>query len=341
MNDIRTERLTLRAPDIAHLDQMNDLVSDFEVTKWTASWPYPADRDFTASRCAPFPPETGFGGPIFLGEELIGAMGVKDCELGYMFGQAHWGNGYATEIARAVVARAFQIYDWDQIKACIFQGNYGSSRVLEKIGFQRVGTCTCHSKAQGKDIDTIDFALTRDNWLAANPYRIETDRLIIRPLADGDWPDLQRIGSNPKVARMMFNVGSPWPKQDVQAWLANSRWRGRPGFRPAVTLKDGTFVGTLGLGGDPCTIAYFLDQQHWGKGYVSEALHAFVADAFTRFQIAELRASHFVDNPASGRVLTKLGFEKIGQATGVSAARLEDAPEVLYRLTLNQFGTKP
>ena len=48
-------------------------------------------------------------------------------------------------------------------------------------------------------------------------------------------------------------------------------------------------------------------------------------------------ADHFADNPVSGRVLHEQGFEKIGEGTGKSAARLEPAPNVLYRLTKQQF----
>jgi len=48
-------------------------------------------------------------------------------------------------------------------------------------------------------------------------------------------------------------------------------------------------------------------------------------------------ADHFEDNPVSGRVLRKQGLEKIGEGTGKSAARLEPAPIVLYRLTKQQF----
>ena len=136
---------------------------------------------------------------------------------------------------------------------------------------------------------------------------------------------------------MLFSVGSPWSEADVNAWLDKSKWRGKPGFRPAVALKDGTLIGTLGLSPKPFSCAYFLDPDHWGRGYATEALQAFLRASFDRFEVVEISAAHFVDNPASGRVLTKLGFEKTGEAMGISAARLEKAPEVLYRLTRTSF----
>jgi RimJ/RimL family protein N-acetyltransferase len=68
-------------------------------------------------------------------------------------------------------------------------------------------------------------------------------------------------------------------------------------------------------------------------------MRAFLADSFQRFDLSELTAAHFVDNPASGRVLTKLAFKRTGAGVRASAGRLEDAAEYLYRLTRDHFGT--
>jgi len=286
-------------------------------------------------------PEQGFVGPVFLGAEQIGGMGCHGGELGYFFARKHWGKGYATEIARAVIARAFAVMGWDQITAGVFDGNPGSVRVLEKLGFKETGRSKLFSKAQGKQLHGPDFVLTRADWLVANPFDIETERLVIRGLVDDDWQDLQRIGGVPEVARNMRNVKAPWAKADVKAWLNMSKWRGGVGFRPAVTLHDGTLIGVLGIGGDPETCAYLLGKDYWGKGYATEAMAAFLDDIFQRFSCSEIRASHFDDNPASGRVLAKLGFEIVGHSMGSSAARLEDAPETLYRLSRTRFGASP
>ncbi|MEO0912779.1 MAG: GNAT family N-acetyltransferase [Pseudomonadota bacterium] len=163
---------------------------------------------------------------------------------------------------------------------------------------------------------------------------LETPRLTLRPLSLDDIPALQRIGGQQRVARMLLSVKSPWAAEDVRAWIERARWRGRPGFRLAICLKGGSpLIGSVGMGGTPATCAYFLDPDHWGKGYATEAMQAFLAACFASFGIDAIEADHFADNPASGRVLQKLGFVEIGRGEGRSAARAGPSPNVLYRLT--------
>ena len=163
--ELNTARLTLRRTQPSDFEAMHALVSDFEVVKMTASWPFPADKVFTTSRCTPFPPEKGLGGPVFLGAELIGMMGVNESPdgpgIGYMFARSHWGHGYATEIGHAMIAHAFATYDWPKIHASIIDDNPSSGRVLEKLGFVKSGTSTGPCAARGADMPMIDYLLTR------------------------------------------------------------------------------------------------------------------------------------------------------------------------------------
>ncbi len=152
-HEIRTERLLLRPARPEDLDAFHRLVSDFAVVRQTASWPWPPDRAFTASRCQPVPPGDGMVGLVFLpgktGPELIGSMGAFRGGLGYMFARAHWGRGYATEIGRALIAHVWAHYPWDEITATVLEGNPASVRVLEKLGFVAAGATTCPSIARG------------------------------------------------------------------------------------------------------------------------------------------------------------------------------------------------
>jgi len=343
MHDIRTERLHWREPRASDVDGYMAFVSDYEVVKWTSNWPHPGNREFTASRCVPMDPDRGFVGPVFLGDEQIGGIGLVAGALGYFFARKHWRRGYGTEIGSAIIARAFRDYDLDQIKAEVMVGNPGSDRVLQKLGFKHAGKTRCSSVARGGEFDAKKFVLSRADWLDTNPYELRTDRLKIRGLIDDDWRDLQRLGGVPHVARMMTSIKAPWAAADVKAWLDSSKWRGRAGFRAAITLLDGTLIGGCGFNGNSRggDIAYFLGQEHWNKGYATEAMAAFLADVFARFAPETIHARHFADNPASGNVLNKLGFVKYGTDTGVSAARLEPSRETLYRLSRNDFEARP
>ena len=98
----------------------------------------------------------------------------------------------------------------------------------------------------------------------------------------------------------------------------------------------------MGLGqstpGGPLICGYWLAPSHWGQGLTTEAMAAFLADCYTRFpRIDEIKAGHFTDNPASGAVLRKLGFEQVGEGMATSLVRLEPAPELIYRLSRAAF----
>lgn len=163
--EIVTERLRLRRTRPEDLDGLHALASHWDVVKQTATWPWPADRAFTARRAAPMDPGVGMGGPVFLGREIVGMIGVSadkgPAELGYMFAPAHWGRGYATEIARALIAHAWAAYDWPEIHADVLSANPASARVLLKLGFEEGAPSTGPSAAQGGTFPTRTFRLAR------------------------------------------------------------------------------------------------------------------------------------------------------------------------------------
>jgi RimJ/RimL family protein N-acetyltransferase len=81
-------------------------------------------------------------------------------------------------------------------------------------------------------------------------------------------------------------------------------------------------------------MGYWIARSHWGRGFATEACTALVDIART-LGLAQLEASHFIDNPASARVLDKLGFESTGLiAPRRNCARGADIPARLMRLRL-------
>ena len=78
-------------------------------------------------------------------------------------------------------------------------------------------------------------------------------------------------------------------------------------------------------------MGYWIARSHWGRGLATEACEALVDIART-LGFSQLEGSHFVDNPASGRVLEKLGFEPLGIiAPRLSCARGVEVPARLMR----------
>lgn len=337
MNEIHTDRLFWRLPDAKDFDSFHQLVSDYEVVKWTGVWPHPSDPEFTRPRCKPKDLETTISGPVFLGDKLIGTMGIENGELGYMFARDHWGQGYATEIGHALIARAFHRMDWDRLTARTGQENPGSGRVLEKLGFRRVGTGQCGSVAQGGDIPSFEYELTRTDWLAANPLHIKTERLEIVALTTNMAQDFQTVTAPAEVALMMLSLPHPIDVAQAREWIEKRQYTGRPGFSAAVTLPDGKLIGVVGLGGTPLSIMYFLGIEHWGKRYASEMMAGLLEFCFDVYDLPPLMAQALKTNAASQRVLEKLGFEYTRDIIGQSVANLEPETDCEYRLTREQF----
>jgi RimJ/RimL family protein N-acetyltransferase len=86
---------------------------------------------------------------------------------------------------------------------------------------------------------------------------------------------------------------------------------------------------------------YWLARRHWGRGYATEAGRALLATARDGLRVKRLDSAHFLDNPASGRVLEKLGFAPIGMIVPrYSAGRGEAAPCRLFKLEFGQAEAK-
>lgn len=165
-----------------------------------------------------------------------------------------------------------------------------------------------------------------------------TPRLLLRPGFPEDAPALAAAIADEAVVRNL--AAAPWPYRirDAEAFLASPRDPGLPSF--LIVERTGgapRLVGSCGLArraSGAVELGYWIDRRHWGRGFATEAGEALVEIA-SALRLASLEASHFLDNPASARVLEKLGFEPIGLvAPRHCCARGEEVPARFYRLRL-------
>lgn len=165
-----------------------------------------------------------------------------------------------------------------------------------------------------------------------------TDRLLLRPGWAEDAPALAAAIGDEGVVRNLATAPYPYRLRDAEAYLACPR----DPLLPALLLFERTsraprLVGACGLGRRPSgavELGYWIARAHWGQGFATEAGRALIEIART-LQLPSLEASHFLDNPASARVLEKLGFKPTGiTAPRLSYARGVDSPARLMRLTL-------
>ena len=165
-----------------------------------------------------------------------------------------------------------------------------------------------------------------------------TNRLLLRPGFPEDAPALAAAIADERILRNLATAPSPYGLRDAEAFLAQPRDPLLPSFL-IIERTDGAprLVGACGLGRRPSgavELGYWIARAHWGRGIATEASAALVEIART-LRLKSLEASHFLDNPASARVLEKLGFEPTGiVAPRLSCARGSESPSRLLRLRL-------
>lgn len=145
---------------------------------------------------------------------------------------------------------------------------------------------------------------------------IETERLKLRALSMRNAPRIARFCGDPAVGRNLAMTPLPYLDVAAEGWIMITRARAPLGrdFVFAIDLEGEGLIGAIGAHrreGDSYDIGYWIGQPYWRRGFATEALRAFSAEAR---RLGVLQAGHFIDNPASGRVLEKAGFAYTGES---------------------------
>ena len=159
---------------------------------------------------------------------------------------------------------------------------------------------------------------------------LETARLKLRPYRETDIPDLLHLIGTREVAATTLRIPHPYTEQDAKQFIAMCQEQSTQGesgreessqdecrFWLAITLRvDGSLLGGVGLRLDSkhrhAELGYWLGVPYWGKGFATEAAREMLRYGFEDLQLHRIFASHFKHNPASGRILAKLGMRYEG-----------------------------
>lgn len=165
-------------------------------------------------------------------------------------------------------------------------------------------------------------------------FTLRTPRLLLRAFAPQDARRVFEIRSDFEVTRMLVFPAYPPVLEDVSAWLTEHavEWRAGTAYRFAVVV-DGRVIGCADVDEiqDGCgELGYWLERDHWGRGLATEAAGA-VHDFATRtLGLRRLVAGHAADNPASGRILVRLGFRQVGHRTVWYRSRGAEVTRLYY-----------
>ena len=170
---------------------------------------------------------------------------------------------------------------------------------------------------------------------------IRTQRLLLRPGWREDAPALLAAIADEGIVRNLASAPWPYTAAHAEAFLATER----APHEASMLVFDRTggapeLAGSIGFGRRPdgrAEFGYWIARRFWGRGYATEAGRAVIAMARDSLRLKRLGSGHFLDNPASGRVLEKLGFKPTGTVVPrFSAGRGEAAPCRTLELDLSE-----
>lgn len=144
---------------------------------------------------------------------------------------------------------------------------------------------------------------------------LKAENLILRPFIIEDGPEVQRMAGDDEIARNTLAMPHPYLDGMAENWISThlSDFRDGKSAIWAITLADsGKLAGAIGLMLQTqlsnAEAGYWLGKEFWNRGYCTEALRTVIDFGFNNLKLHKIFASHFGDNPQSGRVMQKAGI---------------------------------
>jgi RimJ/RimL family protein N-acetyltransferase len=165
---------------------------------------------------------------------------------------------------------------------------------------------------------------------------LETERLVLRAFVLEDAPLIAAMVSAREVAEGTLNIPHPYPLEMAEQWVASRSTAAMDdSYHFAITRRnDGMLMGSIGIGITRrflrAEIGYWLGVPFWNLGYATEAGRAVLRWGFQEFGLHKICASHFPSNPASGRVMQKLGMTYEGTLRQHVRRDGEDFVDLVY-----------
>jgi len=148
---------------------------------------------------------------------------------------------------------------------------------------------------------------------------LTTDRLILRKFEETDASIVKMLAGDYEIAKMTLNIPHPYEIQMAESWIATHQQEYDDDMGVVFAMVNPEYddlVGAIGLTitqrFNRAELGYWVGKAHWGRGYATEASLEILKYAFEELKINKITATHMTRNPASGRVIKKIGMEYEG-----------------------------
>jgi [ribosomal protein S5]-alanine N-acetyltransferase len=172
---------------------------------------------------------------------------------------------------------------------------------------------------------------------------LHTPRLLLRTYIADDIPELIALIGAREIAETTLRIPHPYTHADAEDQVRRSQGS-EDAVRLGVWVKaSSTFVGGVGLRLEVehhrAELGYWIGVPYWGNGYATEAARALLQYAFDELKLNRVYASHVPNNPASGKILLKLGMRQEGYLRGHILKWNEYQDLVLYGMVKEDLKT--
>lgn len=148
---------------------------------------------------------------------------------------------------------------------------------------------------------------------------INTERLILRPFTFDDAERVRELAGDRQVYATTLTIPHPYQEGMAERWIATHAktfYEGNGVVSAVVEKATGDLIGGVSFGINRphlrAELGWWIGVPYWNHGYCTEAARALVAYGFASFKLQKFTSRHLVDNPASGRVMEKIGMQKEG-----------------------------
>ena len=173
---------------------------------------------------------------------------------------------------------------------------------------------------------------------------LQTARLVLRPFSLADAPDVKQFAGMKEIARVTQNIPHPYQEGMAEDWIAmhaDNFAEGKAAQFAVILREPNAFCGVVSLEmkkpDGVAILGYWIAPPFWGNGYCTEAARALVNYGFESLSLQRICADHFGSNPASGRVMSKIGMKWEGCLRSHVLKWGEREDDVIYGLLRSEW----